>query len=101
LKLLKDGTTVLGAFHPLPFINEGFITDLDDFLYFSYTDGLVEALNEKEKEFGEERLIKFLKAHAEDDLKKIHNQLLTEVDQYRGSIQYNDDITMLSCRVNL
>ncbi|MEJ2005066.1 MAG: SpoIIE family protein phosphatase, partial [Cyclobacteriaceae bacterium] len=56
MKWLEEGSTVLGAMHPLPFINEGFITDLEDFVLFCYTDGLTETINEKDEEFGEERL---------------------------------------------
>ena len=37
---------MLGAMHPLPFLNEGFITDIEDFLLFCYTDGLTETVNE-------------------------------------------------------
>jgi sigma-B regulation protein RsbU (phosphoserine phosphatase) len=34
LRLLEEGSTVLGAMNPLPFLNEGFITDLDEFTLF-------------------------------------------------------------------
>src|SRR5690606_36468028 len=59
IRLLEDGTTVLGAMHPLPFINEGFITDLDDFLLFCYTDGLIETIDEKGNEFGLEKILDY------------------------------------------
>ena len=52
IRLLEDGSTVLGAMHPLPFLNEGFLTNLDDFLLFCFTDGLTETVNESEQEFG-------------------------------------------------
>src|SRR6267154_4910480 len=47
LRLLEDGSTVLGAMHPLPFIKEGFVEDLSEFLLFCYTDGLTETINEE------------------------------------------------------
>jgi sigma-B regulation protein RsbU (phosphoserine phosphatase) len=50
--LLEEGSTVLGAMHPLPFLNEGFVTGLDEFLLFCYTDGLTETINADGKEFG-------------------------------------------------
>ncbi len=57
IRLLEDGSTVLGAMHPLPFLNEGFITNLEDFLLFCYTDGLTETVNESQNEYGVDRLV--------------------------------------------
>lgn len=99
LMLLEEGTTVLGAFHPLPFINEGFLTDLDRFLYFSFTDGLTETENDQGEEFGLDRIKDFLVRNSRKDIRKIHKELLQEVDQFRGNSEYKDDITILSCKV--
>lgn len=101
LRLLEDGTTVLGAMHPLPFINEGFITDLDNFLLFCYTDGLIETINEEGREFGVEQVIDYFNSdHTyERDLSEIHQDLIVALDRFKGKNGYHDDITMLSCRV--
>lgn len=101
IRLLEDGATVLGAMHPLPFLNEGFVTDLDDFLLFAYTDGLTETVNEKNEEFGSDRLIEYFKKDHiyTRDLKKIHQDLIVALDNFKGKNSYHDDITMLSCRV--
>lgn len=101
LRLLEDGTTVLGAMHPLPFINEGFITDLDNFLLFCYTDGLIETIDEQGREFGVEEVINYFNSdHTyERDLSEIHQDLIVALDRFKGKNGYHDDITMLSCRV--
>ncbi|MBS1682693.1 MAG: PP2C family protein-serine/threonine phosphatase [Bacteroidetes bacterium] len=99
IKLLEDGSTVLGAMHPLPFINEGFIPDLDDFTLFAYTDGLTETVNESNEEFGMESLMNYFKNHSKKDLKTIHHDLIVDLDGFKGANGYRDDITMLSCRV--
>jgi phosphoserine phosphatase RsbU/P len=101
LRTLEDGSTVLGAMHPLPFINEGFVTDLDDFLLFCYTDGLTETVNEKGKEFGAETLVKYFQQdHVYNkNLKTIHQDIIVALDTFKGSNGYHDDITILSCRV--
>jgi sigma-B regulation protein RsbU (phosphoserine phosphatase) len=101
LRLLEDGCTVLGAMHPLPFLNEGFVTDLDDFLIFCYTDGVTETINEQGNEFGMEALMKYF---GQDhiylrDLKLIHQDLIVALDNFKGRNGYHDDITMLTCRV--
>lgn len=101
IRFLEEGSTVLGALHPLPFINEGFITDLNDFLLFCYTDGLTETLDESGKEFGIGSLLDYFRQEKtySKDLKVIHHDLIVALDTFKGRNGYHDDITMLSCRV--
>lgn len=101
LRLLEEGSTVLGAMHPLPFLNEGFITGLDDFLLFCYTDGLIETVNEKDEEYGVERIMKYFGQEETytKDLKTIHQDIIVSLDSFKGKRGYHDDITILSCRV--
>ncbi len=99
VQFLDNGTTILGSFDPLPFLKEGTIPGLADFLIFAYTDGLIETLNEHEEEFGVERVRDFIVAHQHmTDLRKIHEQLLNELTVFRGQVKLPDDITILSCR---
>ena len=101
LRLLEEGSTVLGAMHPLPFLNEGFIPDLDDFLLFCYTDGLTETLDEQGEEFGIGKLMTYFgEDHTYDKpLKVIHQDIIVALDKFKGRNGYHDDITILSCRV--
>jgi sigma-B regulation protein RsbU (phosphoserine phosphatase) len=98
---LQEGSTVLGAMHPLPFINEGFLTNVHDFILFCYTDGLTETLNEQGEEFGAERLVKYFSDPATrvKDLRHIHHDIIISLDNFKGANGYRDDITMLSVRV--
>ncbi len=99
VRQLNHGSTVLGAFDPLPFINEGFVDNLDDFLLFCYTDGLTETENEQDEEFGTERLHAYFDKHAGKDIRGIHKDILMSLDDFKGSNAYKDDITILSCRI--
>lgn len=101
LIFLEEGSTVLGAMHPMPFINEGFITDLDKFRIFCYTDGLTETVSEEGDEFGVERLIEYFKSPSTriKDMRTIHSDIIVSLDNFKGRNGYHDDITMLSCRV--
>jgi sigma-B regulation protein RsbU (phosphoserine phosphatase) len=101
IKFLEEGSTVLGALHPLPFINEGFVTDLDEFLLFCYTDGLTETINEEGEEFGVESIIDYFKEKKNyyRDLRDIHHDFIVSLDKFKGRNGYHDDITILSCRV--
>ncbi|MFZ2904592.1 MAG: PP2C family protein-serine/threonine phosphatase [Cyclobacteriaceae bacterium] len=101
IKLLEDGSTVLGAMHPLPFLNEGFVTGLDEFLLFCYTDGLTETTNAEGKEFGLNYLMEYFNKPETyfKDLKTIHQDIIVSLDSFKGNLGYHDDITILSCRV--
>ncbi len=99
LRLLEEGSTVLGAMNPLPFVNEGFITDLDDFTLFAYTDGLTETVNEAGEEYGVDALMTYFKKNSNKDIKTIHQDIIVGLDGFKGANSYRDDITMLTCRV--
>jgi phosphoserine phosphatase RsbU/P len=99
IRLLEEGSTVLGAMNPLPFMNEGFVTDLDDFTLFAYTDGLTETVNEDEEEFGLKSLLEYFEKNKNKDIKTIHQDIIVALDGFKGRNGYRDDITMLTCRV--
>lgn len=99
IRLLEEGSTVLGAMNPLPFMNEGFVTDLDDFTLFAYTDGLTETINENNEEFGMESLTDYFEKNADKDIRTIHQDIIVALDGFKGKNAYRDDITMLTCRV--
>ncbi len=99
VRLLEEGSTVLGAMNPLPFMNEGFITDLEDFTLFAYTDGLTETVNEDGDEFGLESLLEYFKKNSDKDIRTIHQDIIVTLDGFKGRNAYRDDITMLTCRV--
>lgn len=94
---MNRGTTVLGMFDPLPFLESATIQDLDDFVFFGFTDGLTETFNVEDEQFGEERLEELLCASSDAGI--LHNTILERLDSFREDIPYSDDITMLTCRV--
>ncbi len=99
LQELDIGSTILGVFDPLPFLSEGFIPDLDGFTLFAYTDGLTETENAAGEEMGSERIADFIKNNYKKSLAIIHQEILDDLDLFRGNIPFKDDITMLSCKV--
>ncbi len=96
--LLNEGTTVLGMFDPLPFIKTETIKDLSDFFIFAYTDGLTETFSEEDEAFEFERLEALIREQLHN-LHGLHNRILDELVEFKGNRKFNDDITMLSCRV--
>jgi phosphoserine phosphatase RsbU/P len=67
---------------------------------FLYTDGVTEAFNEDFEEFGEERLLTFMKDHHSDNVEKIVTDSVEAVTLYSGGIPQSDDITLLVIRYN-
>ena len=57
-----------------------------------YSDGLIEAENEEQELFGNERLIRYAKNKKD---KHIGEGLLDEIRKWRGKAIINDDLTML------
>ncbi|MEM1137510.1 MAG: SpoIIE family protein phosphatase, partial [Bacteroidota bacterium] len=100
VKRLETGTTILGGFAELPFLEKASVDNLSDFLIFCFTDGFIETYNEEGEEFGEEYLLNFIKKHLHSDQKDLHNKLISELNKYKGKNLYIDDITLLSCKVS-
>jgi phosphoserine phosphatase RsbU/P len=100
LETLQEGTTILGTFEPLPFLNHGTVSNLQRFFFFGYTDGVTETFNPAGEEFGNEKLEQFLHDAYVQDLPTIHQNLLDKLESFRGGEENQDDITFISCKVN-
>ena len=66
----------------------------DDFLVL-YTDGVTEANNTKEEEFGEQRLMEVLSQNAKQPIQQVGESLLKSVKEFAGGAQQYDDITCI------
>jgi len=99
MQLLEKGTTVLGAFDSLPFMDDETIKIDSPLLLFSYTDGLTEASNEQEEEFGIDKIQDFLKEHYSNPLQEVHQTLHQRLITFKGEKSFPDDITYISCAV--
>jgi len=60
-----------------------------------YTDGIVEALNERETFYGEQRLNNILKRNQQQSAKEILETLSNDVKSFVGKAKQHDDMTML------
>ncbi len=98
--LLEKGTTILGVFHPLPFLEEVVLENIHEFLLFTYTDGLVETRNDQDEEFGQDRIFDFVSENKQLDPKSLHEAVIRKIENFRAGNQYADDVTLLSCLVS-
>jgi sigma-B regulation protein RsbU (phosphoserine phosphatase) len=95
---LNNGTTMIGVFEELPFVNEGEIDIEKEAIIFNYTDGIVEFDGEEEQALSETDLIEFLSVHKDEKLKEMHQSLLSKMEKLRNYSDASDDITILSLR---
>ncbi len=98
--LLDKGTTGLGMFEELPFINEGMAYIKPGAVLFCYTDGVVEQENVKSEIFGLEVLMDLIRSN--DDvftMKDLHFRVLDAFNAFRKGAEALDDVTLLSIRL--
>ena len=66
---------------------------------FIYTDGLNEAENLQQEQFGDERLLDILRNTHFDSAQQVIDTLGAEVEHHRNGADPNDDLTMMCIRV--
>lgn len=97
MMLLEKGSTVLGAFKELPFLEVDIIEDLDQFLFCSFTDGLTEINNEAGEEFGAERVWSIIAENNGTDPEQLNNKIINAMNAFKGEQEFLDDITLYTC----
>jgi phosphoserine phosphatase RsbU/P len=60
-----------------------------------FTDGLVEAVNERDEEYGEPRLLNLLQLGAQAGPDELLRQMMSQVDVFVGETPQHDDITCM------
>ena len=63
-----------------------------------YTDGVTETLNAEGDEFGLDRMMRSVRASANDGAQAIVRKIIEDVRDFTGSIPQNDDITLIAIR---
>jgi sigma-B regulation protein RsbU (phosphoserine phosphatase) len=94
---IPSTSLVLGVMKETPFIEASLRLEAGDHLLL-YTDGVTEAFNEKEEEFGGQRLSEFLTRTADIPQDRMLDQLLREVMDFSHYVRPSDDITLMSVR---
>ncbi len=95
---LESGCTIIGAFETLPDIKMGQIKLTHSGTIFACTDGLTDVMNEDGVYFDDEYIEEVLKSSDRYSTADQLNQvLMSDVDVFRGTRPYPDDIAMLTC----
>ena len=94
--LLRFGATglALGLFAGVSYEEEQFVLEPGDVAAL-YSDGISEAQDEAEEEYGTERLIASLRRHAGGSAEAIVQGVIDDLDAFVGDAAQHDDITLL------
>lgn len=96
---LNKGSIVLGVLPELPFLNITTQVLKEDAIVFFYSDGLMDQQNEKGEYFDEKIIAEFVYQNRENGMQAINLELMDYLNQFRGNMNFADDITVLSCRL--
>lgn len=98
VELLKDGGPIIGAFPLMQYQASSVQINKDDVLFF-FTDGLSEAMNEKEEEYRDERVHKFITDHRQLDPAALIEAILKDVRAFDPTYPPRDDTTIIALKV--
>ncbi len=88
----------LGILADTAFESARVVLDPGDWLLV-FTDGLVEAVNGNDEEYGEQRMLNLLHASASVTPDQVLRRMMLDVDAFVGTTPQHDDITCLLMKV--
>ncbi|MCD4846760.1 MAG: SpoIIE family protein phosphatase [Candidatus Aegiribacteria sp.] len=98
VKLLSKGGIIFGVLEDALY-TEGEIEFNPEDILLLYTDGVCEAMNLSEEEYGEKRLAKLVIGNRNLPLAELLQLIEDEVALFHGSEIYEDDFTLLAARL--
>lgn len=96
VRRLETGGTVVGLFDNMEY-EESTIQLYPGDIFVAFSDGIIEPENEF-GEFGEERLIETIETHRNLPLDRITDNVIAAVQDWIGSAEQPDDITLVLAR---
>ncbi len=93
------GSVPIGVMPDVQYEEENPIAMMPGDLIFLFTDGVHEARNEKEEEYGMKRLAEIIPGFAGKDSKEIANLIIDDVTRFVGSAEQYDDMTLTVMKI--
>ena len=91
---LEEGGMVLGLFDNVDFAEATVTLGAGDFLVV-FSDGVSEAMDADDEEFGDDRLVESLTAMTADEAKSRLDHVFASVKQFTAGAAQNDDVTAM------
>lgn len=99
VEFLKTGGPIVGALPMMNYTSEKVKLQKDDVMFF-FTDGLSEAMNDREEEYTEERIQAFVSEHKSKEPGDIIDLILKDVRKHDPTYPPRDDTTIISLKIN-
>lgn len=97
IQTLESGGIVLGYIADWEYKQEEVDWEPGD-LFVAYTDGVTEAMNNKQEEFGEERLTKIILKNRNHSIYKLKESIISAIKEFSGTDSPEDDLTLVICK---
>lgn len=96
---LKDGGAVIGMLPPM-LINykQGEVEMQAGDLLVGFTDGISEAMNPQDEEWGEEKMLEAIKANFDLPAAEMLKYLVEQADEFASGAKQHDDMTAIIIR---
>jgi phosphoserine phosphatase RsbU/P len=94
---LEIGGTVVGLLETFPY-QQGSVGLLEGDLLIAYTDGISEAMNPADEEWGEGRLMEAIKSSASLSAEEILQHIFAAADAFVAGAKQHDDMTLVVLR---
>lgn len=91
---LETGGPVVGLFPNAPYQQGSLVMEPGD-IFVGFTDGISEAMNQEEEEWGEQRLIPAIAEQAEKSASEMIPALMAEADRFVSGAPQHDDMTLV------
>ena len=95
---VKEANAPIGLWPDLEYVGEEMNLPSNSMMLL-YTDGLNEAENRQQEQYGEDRIIQLMTSHASLSTHDMIEALKVDTDQFRDGAEQNDDLTMLAFHV--
>ena len=96
--MLTKGGLLFGVVEDVHY-EEGELSLQDGDMILMYTDGVSEAMDSNDEEFGEKQIAHIVARNRELPLDELLSLIEKEVSIYHGSCSYSDDFTLLAARI--
>ena len=96
--LKMEPNAPIGLWPGLEYVGEH-IDNIKGLPLFVYTDGLNEAENRQQEQFGDDHLLDILRTAHFENARQVVEYLKAEVEKHRDGAEPNDDLTMLCLKV--
>jgi serine phosphatase RsbU (regulator of sigma subunit) len=93
-----ESNAPIGLWQGLEYVGES-IDFFKDRLLFLYTDGLNEAEDTEQRQFGDDRLLDILRQTQTSSVRQIIETLTEEITRHRNGAEPNDDLTMMCIKL--